>query len=384
MIPYGRQSLNDEDMAAVLEVLKSDFLTQGPAVPRFEAKLAQACGAADVVAANSATSSLHVAYKALGCGPGDIVWTSPITFVATANAAVMCGADVDFVDVESDTGCMSVDELSRRLEVARERGALPKIVAPVHFTGRPCDMAGIAALAEEYGFHVVEDAAHAVGADDDEEKIGACRHSDICVFSFHPVKIVTTAEGGAAATQNADLAERMRRLVSHGITRDAALMDGESEGPWYYQQLDLGFNYRITDMQAALGASQMDRLDTFIANRRRLAKRYSQRLAGLAMDLPPIDTPDRSAWHLYPVRLHDPDRRRGVFEELRSQGIGVQVHYIPVHLQPFYKARGFKPGDFPVAEAYYSRAISIPMYNDLSDEDQGTVIAVLERVVGRT
>ena len=384
MIPYGRQSLNDDDMQAVLDVLHSDFLTQGPEVERFEAALTAACDARYAVAVNSATSALHLAYLALDVGPGDLVWTCPVTFVATSNGALMCGAEVGFVDADPETGCMSVDDLEQRLRTAKRTGRLPKVVAPVHLTGRPCDMPAIARLADEFGFKVVEDAAHAIGADEADGHVGACKFSDLCVFSFHPVKIVTTAEGGAITTNDADLAARMARLRSHGITRDPALMDGPSEGDWYYQQIELGYNYRMTDMQAALGRSQMTRLSDFIQRRRELAKRYDGLLDGLNLMPPRIDTVDRSAWHLYAVRLTDAaPPRREAFSALRASGIGVQVHYIPVHLQPFYKRMGFKAGQFPGAEDFYARAISIPMYASLTERDQDTVVATLERIVGR-
>ena len=382
MIPYGRQNIEDEDIEAVVEVLRSDFITQGPTVERFEAALADACGAHAVIVGNSATSMLHAAYLALGIGPGDLVWTTPITFVATANAAIMCGAEVGFVDVEPDTGCMSVDDLAARLVDAETSGRLPKLVVPVHFAGRVCDMAAIAALAEKYRFHVVEDAAHAIGASDDMGPVGACRYSDICVFSFHPVKIITTGEGGAASTQDPVLAARLKRLVSHGMTRDETLMQGESEGPWYYQQIELGYNYRMTDIQAALGLAQLTRMSDFIQRRRALAARYDALLDGLPLHCPVISDPDNSAWHLYVIRLaKNATPRRQVFEALRARGIGVQVHYIPVHQQPYYQNLGFKTGDYPNAEAFYAVAISLPMFPTLSDQDQMQVVDILRDIL---
>ena len=382
MIPYGRQNIEDDDIEAVVEVLRGDFITQGPTVERFEAALGDACGAHAVIVGNSATSMLHAAYLALDIGPGDLVWTTPITFVATANAAIMCGAEVGFVDVEPDTGCMSVDDLTARLAAADAVGRLPKLVVPVHFAGRVCDMAAIGALAQKYGFHVVEDAAHAIGADDDVGPVGACRHSDISVFSFHPVKIITTGEGGAASTQDPKLAARLKRLVSHGVTRDAALMQGESEGPWYYQQIELGFNYRMTDIQAALGLAQLKRMPAFIKRRRALAVRYQTLLGDLPLQCPVISDPDRSAWHLYVIHLsNDAPPRRQVFEALRARGIGVQVHYIPVHQQPFYQNLGFKIGDYPNAESFYAAAISLPMFPTLSDDDQMQVVDIVRDIL---
>tara|TARA_R110001606_G_scaffold399308_1_gene584601 strand:- start:7878 stop:9035 length:1158 start_codon:yes stop_codon:yes gene_type:complete len=382
MIPYGRQNIENEDIEAVVEVLRSDFITQGPTVERFEAALAEMCGAHAVIVGNSATSMLHAAYLALGVRPGDLVWTTPITFVATANAAIMCGADVGFVDVEPDTGCMSVKDLAARLADAEVSGRLPKLVVPVHFAGRVCDMAAIAALAEKYRFHVVEDAAHAIGAGDDVGPVGACRYSDICVFSFHPVKIITTGEGGAASTQDPELAARLKRLVSHGVTRDETLMQGESEGPWYYQQIELGYNYRMTDIQAALGLAQLTRMPDFIRRRRALAARYDTLLKDLPLHCPVISDPDNSAWHLYVIRLtQNAAPRRRVFEALRARGIGVQVHYIPVHQQPYYQNLGFKTGDYPNAEAFYAVAISLPMFPTLSEQDQMQVVDILRDIL---
>jgi UDP-4-amino-4,6-dideoxy-N-acetyl-beta-L-altrosamine transaminase len=384
MIPYGRQDISDEDVAAVVAALRSDFITQGPAVDDFEKALASYVGAGDAVAVCNATAALHIAYLALDLGPGDVLWTVPNTFVATANGARYCGAEVDFVDISSDTYLMDVDALARKLADARRQGRLPKIVAPVHFAGQSCDMRAIRALADEYGFKIVEDAAHAIGADYLDRKVGDCRYSDLTVFSFHPVKIITTAEGGVVTVNDPALASRLRELRSHGTTRDPARMEGASEGPWYYQQITLGLNYRITDLQAALGQSQLKRIAAFIARRRALATRYDKALASLPL-ITPAQRPDgRSAFHLYPVqlRLETIGRsRREVFEHLRAAGIGVNVHYIPVHLQPYYRRLGFKAGDFPKAEDYYRRAISIPLFAGMTDAEQDEVVARLSDVL---
>lgn len=377
MIPYGRQIISDADIRAVEAVLRSDHLTQGPVVPAFEQAVVRRVGARHAVAVNSATSALHVACLALDLGPGDLLWTSPITFVASANCARYCGADVDFVDIDPETFNICPDALATRLDAAARAGCLPKVIVAVHMGGQSPDMARIAALARAHGVRLIEDASHSIGADYQGAPVGDCAHSDITVFSFHPVKIITTAEGGMALTQDAELAARMDRLRSHGITRDPALMTHEPDGPWYYQQLDLGWNYRLTEMQAALGLSQMDQLDAFIARRRTLAARYDTALAGLPLRLPGRQAGAESSWHLYIIRLEDPTRHRAVFEGLRAAGIGVNLHYIPVHLQPYYRALGHGPGDFPLSEDYYSRAISIPIHAGLSDEEQAQVVAAL-------
>lgn len=386
VIPYGRQSINDADVAAVEEVLRSDYLTQGPTIPRFERALADFVGAPHVVVVNSATSALHIACAALGVGPGDVVWTVPNTFVASANCARYCGADVDFVDVERGTWNMSVPLLERKLAEAKTAGRLPKVVIPVAFAGLSCRMREIRALADRYGFRVIEDASHAVGASYLGQPVGARRDADITIFSFHPVKIITTAEGGAAVTHDATLAACMARLRTHGITRDAAEMEGPSEGPWYYQMVELGWNYRMTDLHAALGLSQMSRLAAFVARRRELADRYDRLLAGSGHDLPGRMAEGDSAWHLYVIGWNEQATgrsRREAFEQLRAAGIGVNVHYIPVHLQPYYRRLGFQPGQFPVAEEYYRRAISIPLHAGLTEAEQDRVVAALHAAAGK-
>jgi UDP-4-amino-4,6-dideoxy-N-acetyl-beta-L-altrosamine transaminase len=383
-IPYGRQTISEADVQAVTDVLRSDFLTQGPAVPTFEAAVIAACGAAHGIAMNSATSALHLACLALEVSPGDLVWTSPITFVASANCALFCGAEIDFVDIESTTFNMSPAALAQKLAEAKAKGRLPKVVIPVHMCGQSCDMAAIRTLSDEYGFRVIEDASHAIGGRYRNGPVGECRHSDITVFSFHPVKIITTAEGGMAVTLDAELARRMELLRSHGITRDTEMMIGPSEGDWYYQQLALGFNYRMTELQAALGLSQMTHLVDWVARRNALAARYNVLLAQLPLERPKVIADAYSAWHLYPIRLHQPDRRAGVFANLRKDGIGVNVHYIPVHLQPYYRNMGFRPGDFPAAEAYYAGAISIPLYSAMTDAQQDRVVERLAARIGES
>ena len=386
-IPYGRQSISQDDIQAVVEVLQSDWLTTGPAVESFETAVAEYCGARYAVAVNSATSALHIACMALGLQKGDVLWTTPNTFVASANCALYCGADVDFVDIDPYTYNMSASALQKKLEMAKKKGKLPKVVVPVHFSGQPCDMRGIAALAKEYGFAVIEDASHAIGATYEDSRIGDCRYSDMTVFSFHPVKIVTTAEGGMVTTQAPELAERLRMYRSHGITRDSSKMTEASHGAWYYQQIDLGYNYRITDLQCALGSSQMKRIDNFLARRREIAAIYDRELQGLPVILPKQQENVQSAWHLYVIQIDESKidkNRKEVFDFLRSKGIGVNVHYIPVHTQPYYQQKlGFQKGDFPVAEAYYRQAISLPMYAELSQEQQQQVIRVLAEALRR-
>ena len=380
MIPYGRQQVTQADIDAVVAVLRSDFLTQGPVVPRFEQRLADYCGVAHALAVNSATSALHVACLALDVGAGDWVWTSPNTFVASANCALYCGAKVDFVDIDPRTYNMCPKALAAKLVVAEREKKLPKVVVVVHLTGQPCDLQSIHALAKRYGFRVVEDASHAIGGRYRGEPIGNCRYSDITVFSFHPVKIVTTAEGGAACTNDPVLAERLALFRSHGITRDPKLLTREPDGPWYYEQLVLGYNYRMTDMQAALGLSQFDRLDEYVKRRHEIADGYDRMLAGLPVVCPWQDPNGYSAFHLYVVRLKtaEIERTHGqVFAAMREAGIGVNLHYIPVHTQPYYQAMGFHKGQFPEAERYYDEAISLPMFPTLTSGDQKAVVDAL-------
>ncbi|WP_104511429.1 UDP-4-amino-4,6-dideoxy-N-acetyl-beta-L-altrosamine transaminase [Acinetobacter indicus] len=383
-IPYGKQNINQQDIDAVIQVLQSDFLTQGPQVPLFEKTVAEHIGAEYALAVNSATSALHIACLALGLQKGDVLWTSPITFVASANCALYCGADVDFVDIDPQTYNLSVDALQKKLVQAKLENKLPKIVIPVHLCGQSCDMEKIHALSKEYGFRIIEDASHAIGGKYRSAYVGACKYSDITVFSFHPVKIVTTAEGGMALTNNATLAQKMDLLRSHGVTRNTALMNKETEGPWYYQQVELGFNYRMTELQAALGVSQMHRLTQFVEKRHTISNKYNEILKDLPIILPYQIPESYSGLHLYVIRLKLDElkaSRKQVFEALRAKGIGVNVHYIPVHTQPYYENLGFKLGDFPVAEAYYHSAISLPMYPDLTDEQIQYVYQTLKEVL---
>jgi len=386
MIPYGRQSINKKDIQAVQEVLCSDFLTQGPAVPAFEKAVARYCHAGHAVASNSGTSSLHLACLSLGVGAGDTVWTSPITFVASANCALYCGARVEFVDIDEKTGNLSIKALTTKLIAAQKNNALPKVVIPVHFAGQPCDMEAIHSLGQEYGFQIIEDACHALGARYQDQPVGNCRHSDITVFSFHPVKIITTGEGGLATTNSARLADRMRLLRSHGITRNPDQMQAHPDGPWYYEQIDLGFNYRMTDIQAALGMSQLARLDHFVQRRNSLARRYDRLLADSALPvLPLLQLPDRlSSYHLYVIRLQTDairQRHEEIFAFLREKGIGVNLHYIPVYRQPYHNQDEQK--NCPEAEKYYAGAITLPLYPDLKEEEQEQVVETLAEALTR-
>lgn len=392
MIPYGRQSISQSDIDTVIEVLRSDYLTQGPWISHFETSVASFCGGQHAVAVNSATSALHIACLALELGPGDWLWTTPTTFVASANCALYCGAKVDFVDIDPRTYNMCPEALAQKLAAARKAGTLPKVVVPVHLCGQPCDMARIHALSQQYGFKVIEDASHAIGAKyraggqgGDFEPVGNCRYSDITVFSFHPVKIITTAEGGMALTNEPRLAKRLRRLRSHGITSDPAEMQPRpADEIWNYQQIRLGYNYRMTDIQAALGVSQMERLQAFVEQRHRIAERYDTELADLPIQLPWQSPCSYSSYHLYPIRVR-PDvsgvSQRELYDVLQAAGINVNLHYIPVYRQPYYEAMGFKAGYCPEAEAYFRQALSIPMYPTLSETEQGLVIQVLAEVL---
>jgi UDP-4-amino-4,6-dideoxy-N-acetyl-beta-L-altrosamine transaminase len=386
VIPYGKQDINQQDIDSVLDVLKSDFLTQGPQVPAFEKAITDQTGAQFALAVNSATSALHIACLALGLGPGDWLWTSPITFVASANCGLYCGAQVDFVDIDSDTYNMCPKRLEEKLIKAKAENKLPKVVVPVHLCGQPCDMAAIGKLAKEYGFKVIEDASHAIGGRYQGQPIGNCAYSDITVFSFHPVKIVTTAEGGAALTNDKELADRMTLLRSHGITREPELMRGNPHGGWYYQQVDLGFNYRMTELQAALGVSQMTRLDEFVSARHELAQSYYTKLSELPLVLP-YQLPDTySGLHLFVIRLRLNEielTHKQVFDALRENGIGVNLHYIPVHTQPYYQDMGFADGDFPESERYYREAISLPMFHGMTEEQQNTVVSTLKKILDK-
>ena len=384
-IPYGRQNITDKDIDAVVNVLKSDYLTQGPKVPEFEQTIKDNCDVQHALAMNSATSALHVACLALGVGEGDRVWTTPITFVASANCALYCGAVVDFVDIDPQTYNLSVESLEKKLESAKKQDKLPKVVIPVHLCGQPCDMEAIYKLSQEYGFSIIEDASHAIGGSYQNKPIGNCQYSDITIFSFHPVKIITTAEGGVATTNSDELAQKMDLLRSHGITRDNELMTHKPDGPWYYQQIDLGFNYRMTEMQAALGVSQIERLQSITESRHKIAQRYNEKLASLPVITPFQIQESYSGLHLYVIRLKLDEIKPThleVFNSLRAANIGVNLHYIPVHLQPYYQKHfDFQTGDFPQAEQYYKEAISLPLYPDLTKEQQDYIVETLEGIL---
>jgi UDP-4-amino-4,6-dideoxy-N-acetyl-beta-L-altrosamine transaminase len=380
VIPYGRQTISEADIESVVQVLRSDFLTQGPQVPAFEEAVANYVGVPHAVAVNSATSALHIACLALDLGPGDWLWTSPNSFVASANCALYCNAQVDFVDIDPYTYNLCPRALAAKLAEAKVAGRLPKVVVPVHFAGQSCDMAAIATLGREYGFKVIEDASHAIGGRWQDTFIGACEHSDITVFSFHPVKIITTAEGGLLTTRDAGIAQRLADLRSHGITRYSARLERQEQGDWYYEQQSLGFNYRMTEMQAALGVTQMTQLSRFVARRHELAVRYERGLADLPLVRPWQHPESYSAFHLYVIQVAEGARvgRRALFDALRGAGVLANVHYIPIHLQPHYQRMGFKTGDFPKAEAYYGAAISLPLYAGLMESDQDYVISKLK------
>lgn len=383
-VPYGRQTITETDIEAVTDVLRSPYLTQGPVVPLFEKGVAQKVRASYAVAVNSATSALHISCLALGLGPGDWLWTSPITFVASANCGLYCGASIDFVDIDPSTGLMDVEALSIKLEYAERQGKLPKVVIPVHLTGASCDMEAIAGLADRYGFFVVEDASHAIGGSYQDQPVGCCLYSDICVFSFHPVKIITTAEGGLALTNNPQIAEKMADLRSHGITKDSDRFQLPADGPWSYEQQCLGFNYRMTDLQAALGLSQLERLDKIVDERNRLYWRYYELFRDLPACLLSIPVNVRSSVHLAVMRLNADcvSLHRSLFEHLRESSIGVQVHYSPVHLQPYYRKLGFVSGSYPCSEAYAQSVISLPLFPGLLDADQDRVVSVVEKYLG--
>ncbi len=381
MIPYGRQWITEEDIEAVAEVLRSDLITQGPMSDAFERQVAEYCGAEHGVAVANGTAALHLAVMALGLGPGGLLWTSPITFVASANCARYVGAEVDFVDIDPNTLNMSIDALAAKLETAEKAGRLPDIVVPVHFAGASCDMAAIHVLADRYGFKVLEDAAHAVGGRYRDDAVGSCRYSDAATFSFHPVKIITAGEGGLVLTNDIDVAERACLLHVHAITRDEGLMRGPSDGPWYYQQVDLGYNFRITDIQAALAMSQMRRLDEFVARRNEIAQAYLAAFSDLPVKCQTVPADVVSSYHLFVVELERHDRAE-MYDRLRELGVGSAVHYIPVHLQPYYRDLGFKPGDFPNAERYYERAITLPMYPMMTDGDIAMVVGSMRVALG--
>ena len=384
MIPYGKQDIDQADIDSVINSLKSDFLTQGPQVPLFEETVANYCGAKYGLTVNSATSALHIACLALGLGKGDWLWTSPNSFVASANCGLYCGAKIDFVDIDSQTYNLSVEELEKKLIHAKSINKLPKVVIPVHFAGQSCNMKKIFSLSKKYGFRIIEDASHAIGGKYLDKPIGGCQYSDITVFSFHPVKIITTAEGGLATTNSKDLSKKMQLYRSHGITREESLMTTRTDGDWYYQQVDLGFNYRMTELQAALGTSQMKRLNQFISKRHILQERYDSLLSSLPIIKPYQDKDSYSALHLYPIQI-DLDKtnksRQQIFNELRENGIGVNVHYIPIHMQPYYTQLGFKEGYFPISEEYYKREISLPLFNSMNLEQQDKIISTIKKIL---
>ncbi len=383
-IPYGKQSISQSDIDEVVKVLQSEYLTQGPAIAQFEDAVSRYCGAKYAVAVSSATAGLHISCLSLGLSHGDLLWTVPNTFVASANCALYCGADVDFVDIDPKTYNISISSLKKKLEAAEISGRLPKVLIPVHFAGQSCDMEAINELSKQYGFFIIEDAAHAIGSSYENHPVGSCLWSDLVVFSFHPVKIITSGEGGMILTNRQDLYEKLIRLRTHGITRSEEFMTCQSEGPWYYQQLELGYHYRMTDIQAALGASQMSKLDLFVSKRHDLVARYNEKLKDFPLETPYCEENTHPSWHLYVVKLKTDLvslPRKEIFTRLRLAGIGVNVHYIPVHLHPFYRNMGFKDGDFPESESFYGKSITLPLYSDLSFQQQDEVVKVLEAVL---
>jgi UDP-4-amino-4,6-dideoxy-N-acetyl-beta-L-altrosamine transaminase len=383
-IPYGQQSITEEDIDAVVQVLRSSWLTQGPIIRQFEQTVAEYCGAQYAIAVSSATAALHLACLAIDLGPSDILWTSPNTFVASANCARYCGADVDFVEINPQTYNLSIQALQTKLEIAANNGKLPKVILPVHFAGQSCDMQTIANLAQQYGVQVIEDASHALGGKYHGQPIGSCQFSEMTIFSFHPVKMITTGEGGMIVTNSLELYEKLEQLRSHGITKSPHFFTQESAGDWYYEQQTLGFNYRLTDIQAALGVSQIQRLNQFVTRRQELADRYHENLQGLPLEIPIVRPENQSSYHLYSIRLKLDKLRRSkseIFQALQARGIGVQVHYIPVHTQPYYQSLGFKWGDYPIAEAYYAETLSLPIHYDLTDSEQDSIIQALKEVL---
>ncbi len=384
MIPYAKQSISEQDIEAVAKVLRSDFITQGPVVVQFEQAIAEYCGADYTIAVSHGTAALHLACLALDVGEGDSVWTSPNSFVASANCALYCGAKIDFIDIDPQTYNISMTQLKDKLKLAEQNNTLPKVLIPVHFSGQSCDMQAIKSLSQQYGFSIIEDAAHALGGEYQKTKIGSCHYSDISIMSFHPAKMITSGEGGMLLTNRQDLADSIEQLRSHGITRNPEQMKGASHGSWYYQQLDLGFNYRITDIQAALGLSQLQRLDDFVSQRRALAKHYNEKLQGLALTIPWQHPDTQSSWHLYVICLqleHLNVGRKQIFDLLRQAGVGVHVHYIPIHTQPFYQEKGFKEGDFPASEAYYATALTLPLFAEMSVEQLDFIVDNLTKIL---
>lgn len=384
MIPYSRQKISEKDITAIVDVLKSDYLTQGPKTPQFEKIVSEYCGVKYGCAVNSATSGLHIACLALGVGEGDIVWTSPISFVASSNCALYCGATVDFVDIDSSSYNMSAIALEEKLILAKKKGNLPKVVIPVHLSGKSCDMGKIHNLSKEYGFKIIEDASHAIGASYKNQKVGSCSYSDITVFSFHPVKIITTCEGGMCMTNDTNIYNLLLRFRSHGITRHAEEMKNKPDGLWYYEQLNLGYNYRLNDLQSVLGISQMKKIDSFIKERNKLASNYDNLFKSTKINIPKTDSEIYSSWHLYIIRINKDQgfNRNVIFEKFRNSGIYVNIHYIPIYRQPFYQKMGFKLKDYPEAEKYYKEAISIPIFPGLTNDEQTKVVSLIKQPIG--